>query len=57
MKHSYLKSEGFFSLSTYIVLIYLLGLYYYYYERLQLILEIRINLIEIYINQISQIIS
>lgn len=57
MKHSYLKSEGFFSLSTYIVLIYLLGLYYYYYERLQLILEIRINLIEIYINRISQIIS
>lgn len=57
MKHSFLKSDGFFSLSLYFLLIYLIGVYYHYYNRFQLILDIRMNLIEIYISRIDQIIN
>lgn len=57
MKNLNLKAEGFFSLSVYFVLIYLIGVYYYYYERFQLILDIRMNLIDIYINQISELLK
>ncbi|MCK1977125.1 hypothetical protein LNK15_08655 [Jeotgalicoccus huakuii] len=56
MKNLNLNSKGFFSLSVYFVLIYLIGVYYYYYERFQLILDIRMNLIEIYVHQISNLI-
>lgn len=56
MKNLNLNAKGFFSLSVYFVLIYLIGVYYYYYERFQLILDIRMNLIEIYVNQISKLI-
>ncbi len=56
MKNLNLNAKGFFSLSVYFVLIYLIGVYYYYYERFQLILNIRMNLIEIYVNQISKLI-
>lgn len=57
MKHLSLKNDGFFSLSVYFLLIYLIGVYYHYYNRFQLILDIRMNLIEIYISRIDQIIN
>lgn len=57
MKRLSLKSDGFFSLSVYFLLIYLVGVYYHYYNRFQLILDIRMNLIEIYISKIDQIIN
>ncbi|GGD95284.1 hypothetical protein GCM10007273_04480 [Jeotgalicoccus aerolatus] len=57
MKHTPLTNDGFFSLSVYFLLIYLIGVYYHYYSRFQLILDIRMSLIEIYINKIDQIIN
>ncbi len=57
MKRLSLKSDGFFSLSVYFLLIYLVGVYYHYVNRFQLILDIRMNLIEIYISRIDQIIN
>lgn len=57
MKRLSLRSDGFFSLSVYFLLIYLVGVYYHYYNRFQLILDIRMNLIEIYISKIDQIIN
>lgn len=57
MKRLSLKSDGFFSLSVYFLLIYLVGVYYHYINRFQLILDIRMNLIEIYISRIDQIIN
>lgn len=57
MKRLSLKNDGFFSLSVYFLLIYLVGVYYHYYNRFQLILDIRRNLIEIYISRIDQIIN
>lgn len=57
MKHLPLKNDGFFSLSIYFVLIYLVGVYYHYYNRFQLIFDIRMNLIEIYITRIEYIIK
>lgn len=52
-----LRNDGFFSLSIYFILIYLLGVYYHYYNRFQLIYNIRENLIEIYITKIELLIS
>lgn len=57
MKHLPLRNDGFFSLSVYFLLIYLIGIYYHYINRFQLILDIRMNLIEIYITKIQQIIN
>lgn len=57
MKHLPLKNDGFFSLSVYFILIYLVGVYYHYYNRFQLIFDIRMNLIEIYITRIEYIIK
>lgn len=57
MRHLSSKNDGFFSLSVYFLLIYLIGVYYHYYHRFQLVLDIRMNLIEIYISRIDQIIN
>ncbi|CAM4169868.1 Sensor histidine kinase [Jeotgalicoccus halotolerans] len=57
MRHLSSKNDGFFSLSVYFLLIYLIGVYYHYYNRFQLVLDIRMNLIEIYISRIDQIIN
>jgi hypothetical protein len=57
MKHLPSGNDGFFSVSVYFLLIYLIGVYYHYFNRFQLILDIRMNLIEIYISRIDQIIN
>ncbi|CEA00059.1 hypothetical protein BN1048_00793 [Jeotgalicoccus saudimassiliensis] len=57
MKRLSSANDGFFSISVYFLLIYLAGVYYHYFNRFQLILDIRMNLIEIYISRIQQIIN
>ena len=57
MKNLSSGNEGFFSISVYFLLIYLIGVYYHYFIKFQLILDIRMNLIEIYISKIYQIIN
>ncbi|CAD2073776.1 hypothetical protein GCM10007275_04510 [Jeotgalicoccus coquinae] len=57
MKHLPSGNDGFFSVSVYFLLIYLIGVYYHYFNRFQLVLDIRMNLIEIYISRIYQIIN
>lgn len=57
MKRLLLKNDGFISFSLYIVLIYLITVYYHFYNRYMMIIEIRSNLILIYENYIHQIIG
>lgn len=45
------------SFSLYIMLIYLITLYYHFYNRYMMIIDIRTNLILIYENSIHQIIG
>lgn len=55
MKRFYFGNDGFFSLSVYIVLIYLIGLYYQYYNEIMITIDIRMNFIEIYKEKIRGI--
>ncbi|MFC3900814.1 hypothetical protein [Aliicoccus persicus] len=48
MKHIVLKNDGFVSITMYIFLVYLYQVFYYYYNKIIYIIEIRKNLIEIY---------
>lgn len=48
MKLPLLQNDGFFSFSIYFILLYLVGLYYHYYNKSFMILEIQSNFIEIY---------
>lgn len=57
MKKSLLKNEGFISFSLYIILIYLISVYYHFYNRYMMVIEIRTNLILIYENYINKIIG
>lgn len=57
MKKSLLKNEGFISFSLYIILIYLISVYYHFYNRYMMVIEIRTNLIFIYENYINKIIG
>jgi len=57
MKKSLLKNEGFISFSMYIILIYLISVYYHFYNRYMMVIEIRTNLILIYENYINKIIG
>jgi len=57
MKHLHSKNDGFFSFSIYIILIYLISLYYQYYNEMMITLDIRMNFIEIYQYKISRLIE
>lgn len=57
MKKLLLKNEGFISFSLYIILIYLISVYYHFYNRYMMVIEIRTNLILIYENYINKIIG
>lgn len=57
MKRLLLKNDGFISFSLYIILIYLISVYYHFYNRYMMIIEIRTNLIFIYENYINKIIE
>ena len=48
MKHIVLKNDGFVSITMYIFLVYLYQVFYYYYNKIIYIIEIRKNLIDIY---------
>lgn len=51
------RNDGFISFSLYIILIYLITVYYHFYNRYMMIIEIRTNLILTYENYIHQIIE
>ncbi|SOC38706.1 hypothetical protein SAMN05878391_0507 [Salinicoccus kekensis] len=57
MKRLLLENDGFISFSLYIVLIYLITVYFHFYNRYMMIIEIRTNLILTYENSIHQIIG
>lgn len=57
MKRLLSENDGFISFSLYIVLIYLITLYFHFYNRYMMIIEIRTNLILTYENSIHQIIG
>ena len=57
MKKLLLKNDGFISFSLYIILIYLISVYYHFYNRYMMVIEIRTNLILIYENYINKIIG
>lgn len=57
MKKLLLKNDGFISFSLYIILIYLISVYYHFYNRYMIVIEIRTNLILIYENYINKIIG
>lgn len=57
MKRLLSENDGFMSFSLYIMLIYLITLYYHFYNRYMMIIDIRTNLILIYENSIHQIIG
>lgn len=57
MKYLLLKSDGFFSFSIYIILIYLISLYYQYYNEMMITLDIRMNFIEIYHHKIRGLVE
>lgn len=42
------KNDGFVSITMYILLVYLSQVFYYYYNKIMYIIEIRKDLIEIY---------
>lgn len=48
MKHFFSRNDAFFSFSIYFILLYLVGLYYHYHNRMFMILEIQSSFIEIY---------
>ena len=57
MKRCHFGNNGFFSLSVYVVLIYLIGLYYQYYNEIMITIDIRMNFIEIYQEKIRGILE
>lgn len=57
MKKFLLNNDGFISFSLYIILIYLISVYYHFYNRYMMVIEIRTNLILIYENYINKIIG
>ncbi len=57
MKKFLLKNDGFISFSLYIILVYLISVYYHFYNRYMMVIEIRTNLILIYENYINKIIG
>ncbi|SDK54667.1 hypothetical protein SAMN05216216_104169 [Lacicoccus qingdaonensis] len=57
MKKLLLENDGFISFSLYIVLIYLISVYFHFYNRYMMVIEIRTNLILIYENYINKIIG
>lgn len=57
MKKFLLNNDGFISFSLYIILIYLISVYYHFYNRYMMVIEIRTNLILIYENYINRIIG
>lgn len=57
MKKLLLENDGFISFSLYIVLIYLISVYFHFYNRYMMVIEIRTNLILIYESYINKIIG
>lgn len=57
MKKLLLENDGFISFSLYIILIYLISVYYHFYNRYMMVIEIRSNLILIYENYINKLIG
>lgn len=57
MKRLLSKNDGFFSFSIYIILIYLISLYYQYYNEMMITLDIRMNFIEIYQSKIRGLVE
>jgi hypothetical protein len=56
MKHYPFKNDhGFISFSMYIILIYLIGIYIHFYNRIMMVTEIRGNFISIYQEYINQL--
>ena len=51
------KNDGFVSITMYILLVYLSQVFYYYYNKIMYIIEIRKDLIEIYELKLLQMIG